>query len=92
VPPPAVRLAGGTYRARVGGLLAVAQGLGNAGTFFYSGLPLTENLKRLSLGVGYRFGDPLLLKLEYAQEDGRMMNGQARDKEDLFATEIVVKF
>jgi hypothetical protein len=30
--------------------------------------------------------------VEFAQEDGRMMNGQARDKEDLFATEIVVKF
>jgi hypothetical protein len=93
----AQQIAGGLYAAARYSELSVAkgyllQGLGNGGTFFYNGLPLTENLKRLSLGVGYRFGDPLLLKVEFAQEDGRMMNGQARDKEDLFATEIVVKF
>ena len=91
------RIAGGFYAAARYSEISVAQGyllqgLGSGGTFFYNGLPLTENLKRLSLGVGYRFGEPLLLKVEFAQEDGRMLNGQARDQEDVFATEIAVKF
>ena len=68
------------------------QGLGNPGTFFYSGLPLAEGLERFSLGLGYRFSDPLVFKIEYAWEDGRMINGQPRNQEDLFATEIGVRF
>lgn len=68
------------------------QGLGSPGTFFYSGLPLAEGLERFSLGLGYRFSDPLVFKIEYAWEDGRMINGQRRNQEDLFATEIGVRF
>ena len=68
------------------------QGLGSPGTFFYSGLPLAEGLERFSLGLGYRFSDPLLFKVEYAWESGRMLNGQPRNQEDLFATEIGVRF
>jgi len=68
------------------------QGLGSPGTFFYSGLPLAEGLERFSLGLGYRFSDPLVFKIEYAWEDGRMINGQPRNQEDLFATEIGVRF
>lgn len=93
----AQQLAGGFYGAARYSELTVAkgfplQGLGSASQFFYSGLPLAERLSRLSLGLGYRFGDPLLLKVEYARENGRMINGQRRDKENLFATEIGVKF
>lgn len=68
------------------------QGLGNPSTFFYSGLPLAEGLHRFSLGLGYRFSDPLVFKLEYAWEGGGMRTGQPRDQEDLFATEIGVRF
>jgi hypothetical protein len=42
--------------------------------------------------LGYRFSDPLVFKIEYAWEDGRMINGQPRNQEDLFATEIGVRF
>lgn len=68
------------------------QGLGSPGTFFFSGLPLAEGLERLSVGLGYRFSDPLLFKVEYAWEDGRMVSGQPRNQEDLFATAIGVRF
>lgn len=68
------------------------QGLGSPGTFFYSGLPLAEGLERFSLGLGYRFSDPLVFKIEYAWENGRMINGQPRNQEDLFGTEIGVRF
>lgn len=68
-------------------------GLGDAGAFFYRpGAPLTDWLSRLSLGLSYQFADPVLLKLEYSFERGRMMNGQRRDQEDMFATELGLKF
>ena len=68
-------------------------GLGNAGTFFYNpAAALTENLSRLSLGVGYRLGAPLVLKLEYSWESGRQVNGAERDHENLLATELGMKF
>ncbi len=68
-------------------------GLGDDGAFFYRpGAPLTDWLSRLSLGLSYHFGDPLLLKFEYSFEDGRMMNGTRRDQEDMFSTELGLKF
>ena len=66
-------------------------GLGNYGKFYYASPP-TENLRRLSLGVGYRFAEPFLWKLEYSWEHGRFINGVARENEDMFATEIGLKF
>lgn len=66
-------------------------GLGNPGTYFYSGLQ-AKDLHRLSLGLGYRFGPPLIWKVEYSFEGGRMVNGQPRDQEDLLSTEIAMKF
>lgn len=68
-------------------------GLGDAGAFFYRpGAPLTDWLSRLSLGLSYHFADPVLLKFEYSFESGRMLNGQRRDQEDMFATELGLKF
>jgi hypothetical protein len=66
-------------------------GLGSPGTYFYSGQQ-AKDLHRLSLGVGYRFGPPLIWKFEYSLEDGRMVNGQSRDQEDLLSTEIAMRF
>ncbi|HWA86773.1 MAG TPA: hypothetical protein VG710_11160 [Opitutus sp.] len=68
-------------------------GLGNSGTFFYNPFAaLTDDLSRLSLGLGYRIGPPLVLKLEYSRERGRQVNGAERDKEDMLSTEIGMKF
>lgn len=66
-------------------------GFGGFGRYFYSGL-LTERLERLSLGLGYRLGPPLVLKFEYAIEDGRANTGVKRDRENFLSTEVGLKF
>lgn len=66
-------------------------GWGSPGTFFYRP-SLTEELRRLSLGLGYRFGDSLVLKAEYTRESGRMTNGAPRDQEDFLGGEVAIKF
>lgn len=66
-------------------------GWGTMGAFFFRPV-LTEKLRRTSLGLGYRFSPPLLLKVEYAWESGRTTAGVARDNEDFFGTELAVKF
>ena len=66
-------------------------GWGPLGTFFFRPV-LTEELRRTSVGLGYRFGPPLVLKVEYAWESGRTTTGAPRDKEDFFGTELGVKF
>ncbi len=68
-------------------------GLGNAGKYFYNPFasPTTE-LQRLSLGIGYRFGPPLVWKLEYSWEDGRLVNGTKRNDEDMLSSILGVRF
>ncbi|ATC62786.1 hypothetical protein CMV30_01720 [Nibricoccus aquaticus] len=66
-------------------------GHGDRGRYLFSGA-LTDELRRLGLGVGYRFGEPLVIKAEYMMEDGSLLNGTKRDNEDLFAAEIGLKF
>lgn len=66
-------------------------GWGNMGRYFFAP-SFAEELQRLSLGLGYRFGPPLVLKLEYARESGRQTTGASRDQEDFFGTELGVKF
>ena len=66
-------------------------GNGNMGDYFNPS-NLTKDLWRLSLGLGYRFGDNLLVKSEYTFEGGRAVSGAGRDHEDLFALEAAVKF
>ncbi len=66
-------------------------GWGEAGEYFFEPT-LTEELHRLSLGLGYRLGPSLVLKMEYSWENGREMTGDRRDEENFFGTEIGLKF
>lgn len=66
-------------------------GWGSMGTFFFRP-SLTEELRRLSVGLGYRFGPPLVWKIEYTWESGRMINGAPRDLEDFLGTQLGMKF
>lgn len=65
-------------------------GQGGFGPFFFG--PLTEEIWRLSLGLGYRWSDNLVLKLEYSFEEGRLVNGSARRQEDLFSAQAAWRF
>src|SRR5215469_16574369 len=65
-------------------------GNGNFGRYFFG--PLTEEIWRLSLGLGYRFSPNLIFKGEYSFEGGRQVNGDARNHEDLFAVEGAYRF
>jgi FtsZ-binding cell division protein ZapB len=60
-------------------------------TTAYPFLP-TSDMWRLSLGLGYRFNEHLLLKIEYAFEQGRLSTGGFRDHENLFGAEAAFKF
>jgi len=64
-------------------------GNGNSAEYFSA---LTTDLWRLSLGIGYRFCDRLIIKTEYAFEGGQQVNGGPRDKENFFGSEIAFKF
>lgn len=66
-------------------------GWGNFGTFMFAGPPTTD-LRRLSLGLGYRISRPVVLKFEYAFERGRLTNGVERDHENLLSTELALQF
>lgn len=66
-------------------------GWGNAGNYFYRP-SLTEELRRMSVGFGYRFGPPLVLKLEYTWEDGHLITGAPRDHEDFFGAQVGMRF
>jgi len=65
-------------------------GYGNFGDYFYG--PLTTELWRLSLGLGYRFSDRLVLKAEYSFEQGDQIGGESRQHENFFGTEAAFKF
>ncbi len=66
-------------------------GWGSLGAFFFRP-SLTEELRRFSLGAGWRLGAPLIWKVEYSWESGRMLNGASRDQEDFFGSELAVRF
>jgi hypothetical protein len=53
---------------------------------------LTTYLWRLSLGIGYRFSDRLIVKAEYSLERGKEAGGDSRNHEDFFGTEAAFKF
>jgi hypothetical protein len=65
-------------------------GFGNFGEYFFG--PLTSQIWRASLGVGYRFSDNLALKMEYSFERGTTVGAGTRNDEDFFGTEAVFKF
>ena len=53
---------------------------------------LTDELWRLSLGLGYRFSPNLLLKAEYSFNQGSTPEAEKRRHENLVAAEIAFKF
>ncbi|MBI4325926.1 MAG: hypothetical protein HY674_11760 [Chloroflexi bacterium] len=53
---------------------------------------LTEDLWRLSLGLGYRFNPNFVVKVEYSLSRGRELYGRRREKEDSFGIEIGYRF
>lgn len=65
-------------------------GQGDFGQYYFG--DLTEELWRLSLGVGYRFSENLVLKTEYSFERGRTLSGDARAHEDMFSAVAAFKF
>jgi hypothetical protein len=62
------------------------------GAYEYYGDDLAKNLWRLTLGMGYRFSPNLVLKADYSFERGEESDGEKRDHEDLFATELAFRF
>jgi hypothetical protein len=66
-------------------------GFGNFGKYLFTPL-LTENLWRLSLGLGYQWSDNLLTKVEYSFEPGKLVGGGKRDHDDFFGAEVSFKF
>ena len=66
--------------------------VGNGNFDEYFNGPLTTELWRWSVGLGYRFCDRLVLKTEYAFEGGKEVGGGTRAKENFFGTEMAFKF
>ena len=66
-------------------------GNGDRDTFYRSGT-LTEDLWLLSLGLGYRWSDQLVLKAEYSFSHGHLANGGERDDENLVAALVAFAF
>lgn len=66
-------------------------GLGDYGKLYYRSPP-TKNLQRISLGLGYRFAEPLVWKIEYSQERGYFITHLPRYNEEMFSTELGLKF
>lgn len=53
---------------------------------------MTTDLWRLSIGLGYRWSEHLLAKIEYTIERGELANGADRDQHDFFGAEIGFQF
>jgi len=66
-------------------------GQGNTDEYVFSSA-LTEEIWRLSLGLGYHWSQNLLTKVEYSFERGKEVGGQKRNHEDMFAIEAAFKF
>lgn len=60
--------------------------------FMGPGSTLTENLWRLSLGLGYRFNSNLLLKGEYSFNYGKELGGETRNHENMLSLEAAFAF
>jgi hypothetical protein len=66
-------------------------GNGDRGMFYNDGT-LTEDLWLLSLCLGYRWSDQLVLKAEYSFSHGHLADGGERDDEDLIAALVAFAF
>jgi len=65
-------------------------GNGNLSEYFFN--TLTEEIWRLSLGLGYRWSPNLIFKGEYSFERGKQLGGDKRNHEDLFAIQAAFRF
>jgi hypothetical protein len=68
---------------------------GQFGEYFFNypgPAKLTEEIWRLTLGLGYRWSENLVGKVEYTFEHGKELGGAERKHEDLFAMEVAFKF
>jgi hypothetical protein len=65
-------------------------GNGSMGHYLFG--PLTKDLWRLSVGLGYQWSRNLVVKAEYTFEQGQQLDGTPRDHENLFATEAAFSF
>jgi hypothetical protein len=66
-------------------------GIGDMETYAFGG-NLAERLWLLSLGLGYRFSEQLVLKTEYSFQRGTDTDGAKREHEDLFAATAAFAF
>jgi hypothetical protein len=66
-------------------------GQGTMAEYFFSKV-LTTDLYRLSAGLGYQFAPSVLLKMEISPEWGTTTTGANRNEENLYSTELAVKF
>jgi len=66
--------------------------VGDGDSAEYSIDNLTENLWRLSLGVGCRWSENLLFKAEYTFNQGKTVTGEDRTHENIAAAEVAFKF
>ncbi len=67
-------------------------GQASTGEYFFSGLETTD-LERLSVGLGYQFAPPLVVKVEYSAESGHTVTGESHGhRENLFSSEVGLKF
>ena len=65
-------------------------GHGTWGEYFYT--KLTDNLWRMSLGLGYTPNPNLVLKVEYAIERGSTVGQGDREHEDFFGAQAALRF
>jgi len=65
---------------------------GNGAADPYAFSKLTKELWLLSVGLGYRFSDQLILKAEYSFQRGKELDGTLRDQEDMFAATAAFAF
>lgn len=65
-------------------------GHGGFGPFFFG--PLTTDLWRLSLGLGYQWNRHLLTKFEYTLEQGELLNGGERNHENFLGAQVAFQF
>ncbi|MEM9158318.1 MAG: hypothetical protein AAGB46_04655 [Verrucomicrobiota bacterium] len=66
-------------------------GNGDPAIFIGSGI-LTEELERLSLGLGYLPAENVIAKLEYSFEEGSQSDGSEREDTDQLSAELGVRF
>lgn len=65
-------------------------GHGRFGRFFYG--PLSTELWRLSLGLGYTWNERLVTKIEYTFEEGELLGGAPRENQNFLGAQVGFQF